>query len=98
MVNPFSSRNAIVRTFASDDYTGRPEDYWQNYKAKMEAVTPEDVLAAAQKYLHPEHLVYLVVGDPEAVLKGSDKHDEQYSDFGAITMLPARDPMSLEVK
>jgi len=98
VVNPFSSRSAIVRTFADDDYTGRPDDFWQNYTKKLKAVTPEDVLAAAQKYLHPDRLVYLVVGDPEAVLQGSDKHDERYSDFGAITMLPARDPMSLEVK
>jgi predicted Zn-dependent peptidase len=98
VVNPFSSKNAIVMTFASDDYTGRPDDYWQNFTKNMEAVTPEDVLAAAQKYLHPDRLVYLVVGDPEAVLKGSDKHDERYSDFGEITILPPRDPMSLEVK
>jgi zinc protease len=98
VVNPFSSKTTIVGTFASDDYTGRPDDYWQNYTKNMEAVTPEDVLAAAQIHLHPNRLVYLVVGDPEAVLKGSDKHDERYSDFGAITMLPARDPMTLEVK
>ncbi|UCB51658.1 MAG: insulinase family protein [Candidatus Zixiibacteriota bacterium] len=98
LVNPFSSKNRIVNTLAEDDYTGRPDDYWQSYAKNMEAVTPDDVLAAAQKYLHPDKLVFLVVGDPEAVQKGSDKHDERFSDFGEITILPLRDPMTLEMK
>lgn len=98
LVNPFSSRNAIVNTFADDDYTGRPDEYWQEYTEKMEAVTPDDVLAVAQKYLHPEKLVFLVVGDPEAVKAGSDKHDDSFTDFGKVTILPLRDPMTLEAQ
>jgi predicted Zn-dependent peptidase len=98
LVNPFSSRNNIVNTFADDDYTGRQDDYWQKYTKNMNAVTPETVLAAAKKYLHPAKLVYLVVGDPEAVEAGSDKHPERYSDFGPVTILPLRDPMTLEAE
>jgi predicted Zn-dependent peptidase len=98
VVNPFTSRNSMVNTFADDDYTGRPDDYWQNYTKNMGAVTPDDVLAVAQKYLHPDKLVFLVIGDPEAVQNGSDKHDERFSDFGPITILPLRDPMTLEMK
>jgi predicted Zn-dependent peptidase len=98
MVNPFSSKRNIVNTLANDDYTRRPDDYWQDYAKNIEAVTPGDVLAVAQKYLHPDKLVFLVVGDPEAVQKGSDKHDERFSDFGEIAILPLRDPMTLEVK
>jgi zinc protease len=98
LVNPFSSKKAIVNTFASDDYTHRPDDYWQNYTKNVKAVTPEDVLAVAQKYLHPDKLVFLVVGDPDAVQVGSDKHPEKFSDFGPVTILPLRDPMTLEVK
>ncbi len=98
LVNPFSSKKNIVNTFADDDYTSRPDDYWQNYTKNMEVVTPDDVLAAAQKYLHPEKLVFLVVGDPETVQKGSDNHEERFSDFGEITILPLRDPMTLEIK
>ena len=96
LVNPFSSRNNIVNTFAEDDYTGRPDDYWQKYTKNMQAVTPDAVLKAAQKYLHPDKLVFLVVGDPEAVEQGSDKHSERYSDFGPVKILPLRDPMTLE--
>jgi zinc protease len=97
LVNPFSSKKAIVNTFAADQYTDRPDEYWQEYTANMDAVTSDDVLAAAQKYLHPDKLVYLVVGDIQAVQAGSDKHDERFSDFGKITILPLRDPMTLEI-
>jgi predicted Zn-dependent peptidase len=98
LVNPFSSKKAIVRTFASDDYTHRPDDYWQNYAKNFQAVTPDDVLAAAQKYLHPEKLVILMVGDPDAVQAGWDKDPVRVSDFGPVTIMPLRDPMTLEVK
>ena len=98
VVNPFSTRNNIVNTFADDEYTGRPDNYWQEYTRKMQAVTPDDVLEVAKKYLHPDKLVFLVVGDPKAVEEGSDKHPEHYSDFGPVTNLPLRDPMTLEVK
>lgn len=98
LVNPFNSKKAMVRTFASDDYTGRPDDYWQNYAHNITSVTPDDVLAVAQKYLHPEKLVFLVVGDLEAVEKGWDKDPVRFSDFGEISVLPLRDPMTLEVR
>jgi len=98
VVNSFSSRKRIVNTFADDQYTGRPDDYWQIYTENIAAVTPDDVLAVAQKYLHPDKLVFLVVGDPEAAQQGSDKHDERFTDFGETTILPLRDPMTLEIK
>jgi predicted Zn-dependent peptidase len=98
VVNPFSNKNSIVNTFAGDFYTGRDDAYWQNYAKNMEAVTADDVLAVAQKYLHPDKLVFLVVGDPEAVEQGSDKHEQKFSDFGKVTILPLRDPMTLQAK
>lgn len=97
VVNPFSTKYNMVNTFADDDFTGRSDDYWQNYTKNMDAVTPDDVLAVAQKYLHPDKLVFLIVGDPVAVEEGSDKHDDKFSDFGEINILPLRDPMTLEV-
>jgi predicted Zn-dependent peptidase len=98
LVNPFSSRDRIVNTFAEDHYTGRPDNYWKDYSKNIGAITPDDILAAAQKYLHPDKLIFLVVGDPDAVQKGSDKHQERFSDFGGISILPLRDPMTLEMK
>jgi predicted Zn-dependent peptidase len=96
LVNPFSTRTNMVNTFAQDDFTKRPAGYWQNYVKNYEAVTPEAVLAAAQKYLHPDKLVFLVVGDPDAAIAGDDKHPDKYTDFGEVKIIPLRDPLTLK--
>lgn len=98
LVDPFNSKNAIVSTFAEDDFTKRPDAYWQEYRQNVEAVTPQDVQAAAQAFLHPDRLVYLVVGDPAAVEAGSEKHPERFTDFGPVTILPLRNPVTLEIQ
>lgn len=96
LVNPFSTRTNMVNTFAQDDFTKRPAGYWQNYVKNYEAVTPEAVQAAAQKYLHPDKLIFLVVGDPDAAIAGDDKHPDKYTDFGEVKIIPLRDPLTLK--
>ncbi len=95
LVNPFSSKNSIVETFAQDDFTGRPDDYWPKYQENIESVTPEQVQEAARKFLHPDELIFLVVGDPEAVQAGSEKHPDRFADFGRVTVMPLRNPLTL---
>jgi predicted Zn-dependent peptidase len=40
-----------------------PEDYWDTYPAKIEAVTAEEVQRVARKYLNPEAMQIVAVGD-----------------------------------
>ncbi len=40
-----------------------PEDYYETYLEKLNAVTPEDVKAMADKYITPENALILAVGD-----------------------------------
>ncbi|MGA2181389.1 MAG: pitrilysin family protein [Bryobacteraceae bacterium] len=40
-----------------------PEDYWDTYPAKIAAVTAGDVQRVAQKYLNPDSLQVVAVGD-----------------------------------
>jgi predicted Zn-dependent peptidase len=42
---------------------GFPADYWDTYTAKILAVTAEDVQRIAQKYLTPESMQLVAVGD-----------------------------------
>jgi zinc protease len=42
---------------------GLPDDYWQTYRQHLEAVTEQDVLAAAVDFIRPDELLMLVVGD-----------------------------------
>jgi zinc protease len=40
-----------------------PDDYWDNYPAKIAAVTADDVQRVARKYLNPEAMQIVAVGD-----------------------------------
>ncbi|WP_258542405.1 insulinase family protein [Parvicella tangerina] len=44
-----------------------PADYYQNYLSRLQAVTMEDVQAAAKNYIHPENCIILVVGSRDVV-------------------------------
>ena len=44
-----------------------PDDYFTTYQSKIEAVTKEDVDRVAKKYLKPEEMTVLVVGDRKVV-------------------------------
>jgi zinc protease len=41
-----------------------PDSYLDQYAERILAVTAEDVLAAARRYLHPDRVAIVVVGDP----------------------------------
>ncbi len=90
----FESKMAILGTYAGDEYTGRDSGYWQTYVENLKKVTPDDVQRVAQKYLHPDRLVILAVGDAEAIVAGGyDKaKDLHFDSFGSVNRLPQRDP------
>lgn len=46
---------------------GFAADYWDTYPAKIMAVTAEDVQRVARKYLNPEALQLVVVGDANKI-------------------------------
>jgi zinc protease len=46
---------------------GLDDDYYDRYRDRVRAMTVEQILNAAQKYLQPESLQMVVVGDPAAI-------------------------------
>jgi zinc protease len=46
---------------------GLPDDYWQTYRDRLEAVTEADIRSAATELIDPEQLLCLVVGDAAKV-------------------------------
>lgn len=98
----FESALAVARIFAQDEFLGRPHDYWRTYRANVEAVTPADVRRVAERHLLPDRLVMLIVGDWEEIEPGDADGRATMAEVagkigGGVTMLPARDPVSLEV-
>lgn len=100
----FESKDAMLGIFMNDERTDRPEGYWQSYRDRVRAVTPEMVQKAANEYLHPEDAVILVVGPWEEIRKGNADSEADpnrvatMEEFfsGQATKIPTRDPESLE--
>jgi len=61
----FDTKAKVVNRMMNYDFYGMPEDFLQKEKEKVEGVTPEAVVKAAQRNLHPENLHVLVVGRQE---------------------------------
>jgi zinc protease len=58
-----------------------PDDYYDRYRERVRAITIDDLLSAAQKYLHPDALQMVAVGDPATI---RDKLDAMR--FGVTTL------------
>jgi len=63
-------------------YDGFPEDFLERYRDRVEAVTLEDVRATAARFLRPEAMSTVVVGE-DAALAGFDG-------FGPVTPITLR--------
>lgn len=95
----FATAAQIAGTFAQDEYTNRPADYWDKYRERVRAVTAADVQRVAQKYLQPDKLVVLVVGNIEDIAKGNpDKPEHSLAKIAGQTpihRIPLPDPMTM---
>lgn len=58
-----TSYEQILNRRMSNEYRGLPEDSFEKFVEGVKNTTVEDVQNMAQKYLHPEDLQILVVGD-----------------------------------
>jgi zinc protease len=48
---------------------GLADDYWDTYRASLEAVNADDVLSTAIELIHPDELLVLAVGDAAQISK-----------------------------
>ena len=69
----FATAQAAIGRYRGLVYYGLPLDYYDSYADKVGKVTEAEVKAAAAKNLHLDKVVYLVVGDGDAPVKGYDK-------------------------
>ncbi len=63
----YETTAAIAAALANLVIHELPDSYYDDYRARVRAVTPDGVLRAAQRHLHPDRLRIVVVGDPAVV-------------------------------
>jgi predicted Zn-dependent peptidase len=63
-----------------------PADYWDTYAANIRALTSEDVQRVARKYLHPDTLQLVAVGDATKIKTVLEKYGtvQVYDSNGAV--------------
>jgi zinc protease len=75
----YDSRDKVLAERVLLEFYGYPADYLETYKAALEKVTLADLNAAGKKYIHPNKLAVLVVGNGPEI-----KPDLDTLDLGAV--------------
>ncbi len=73
----FDTRREIINRQMTYEYYGYPQDFLEKTKTEVEKVTVEDVQRVARKYLQPDKVRLIVVGNGE-------DFDEPLSVFGEV--------------
>jgi zinc protease len=94
----FSSRDAMLGIFVSDEWTNRSPEYWQNYRDNIAKVTAAEIQRVAKKYLNMDDMVILVVGKWDDIAKGDLTGRANMGKFfdGKRTEIPLKDPLTLK--
>jgi zinc protease len=92
----FQSAQATMQTFANLEMTGKPTDYYKTYRSKIQAVTKDRIREAAAKYIRPDKIAVMIVGDWEPCNKGGDKWPGPLDKLGKVHRIDLIDPMTGE--
>ncbi|MFL5614248.1 MAG: M16 family metallopeptidase [Gemmatimonadaceae bacterium] len=68
----FETTSAIASALSTLVVYDLPDDWYDEYRTRVRAVTTGDVLIAAERHLHPEALQMVVVGNATAVREGME--------------------------
>lgn len=63
----FETVSQVTRKIATRFVYGLPDDYWERYRDRVEAVTRDGVVEAMRRHLDPSGLSLVVVGNAEEV-------------------------------
>jgi len=73
----FESSAALVNERLLRDFLGYPPNYLETYTERIDSVSADEIMDAARKYVHPDGMTYVFVGD-------RSKFDGDISRFGPV--------------
>jgi zinc protease len=92
----FQTPQITMANFANLEMTGKPMDYYKTFRDKVKAVTKARVQEVAQKYIQPDKIAIMIVGDWEPCNKGGDKWPGPLDKLGKVHRIALRDPVTGE--
>ncbi len=94
----FESKSAMISVFINDEMTDRPDDFWQNYRDRVQSMTRERLQEVAQEHLKSDEFAIMVVGKWEEIQPGDVDGRASMNDFESypVQELPLRDPLTQE--
>jgi len=63
----FETAEQIARAVSQLVLHDLPDDYFAQFVPAVERITPAEVMAAAQRHLHPDRLITLIIGDLDVI-------------------------------
>ncbi len=99
-IDSFSSQfempQATMTAFANLEMQGKPMNEFKTFRDKIKAVTKDRVQDVARKYIRPDQMVILIVGDFEPCNDGGDKWAGPLDKLGKVHRLNLIDPLTGE--
>jgi zinc protease len=93
----FNTPAAIVAALHDEELSGRlsrDPRWFQDYRSRLAAVDRQAVIDLARELFTGTQPVWLLIGDAGAIEAGDGQHPLRLEDFGPVTRLPLRDPLS----
>ena len=69
----WETNSAVLGSISEIVQYGLPEDYFDQYPSRVQATTLDDMKKAGSVLVHPNNLVWVVVGDREKIQKGIEE-------------------------
>jgi zinc protease len=69
----YDTREKVLAERVRMEFYGYPADYLETFRASLEKVTVADLNRVATKYIHPDKLAILVVGNGPEIKPGLDE-------------------------
>ncbi len=77
------TQEGLTNLLVSQQLYDLPADYLQTYRDKINAVTLDDVQRTAKKYISPDKIAIVIVGDAEEILKQVKPYSPKIEVFDA---------------
>lgn len=71
------TQEGLTNLIVSQKLHNLPEDYLQTYRDNVNAVTVEDIQRVAEKYIHPNKIAIVIVGDGDDILSQAKEYADE---------------------